>query len=800
MPKCAVCENEIGPRDRACPHCGRPVGYGAPRQFEPLATANPLAAPTAVDLPQTQIDADTAAEIRRLLADGEKFEAVRRLREATGLGLAAAKAAAEALAGEGVTPATPQVSIDPRVLREVQMLLMAGNKIAAISRLRAATGLGPMEAKAVVDRLAAGQPADVGCATAVLLLVFLAALLLTAGLCRAAEPGVTLTVAGQRATLANAEVTAEIDLRNGDIAALRYRNLDLLAGGSGYWSFVGNSSTEARLGRYGGKRSVEVRLDPAKNGGERAEIAVKLAADGRPETLPADVELRYSLGRADHGLYCATLWRHAAGWSPFSVGEARLCLKLNPGIFDYLAVDAKRRRIMPTGSDWDHGEPVNLKEARRLTTGRYKGQVEHKYDYSAILTDTPAWGWCSTGKQVGMWIINPSMEYMSSGPTHVDLTGHLDGNRGGLPTLLNMWIGSHYGGGPIVVERGQEWRKLVGPFLLYLNGGAEPDDLWRDALRQAAVERAAWPLAWVTDPEYPLAAGRGAVTGRLVVRDEQAPTVTAASAWVGLTTPPHTAHDPGGQPVEVDWQREGSAYQYWARADAAGRFTVPSVRPGKYMLYAISDGVLGEFQRADVTVAAGAAIDLGELSWEPKRFGRQLWQIGLPDRSADKFRHGDDYWHWGLYDLYPKEFPDDVNFVIGASDPKRDWNYCQPARLGADGQYHDTTWRITFEQPAALAGKATLRLAICGSREGGRVWVSVNDREVGDTGPLPNSGVMHRDGIMGYWTERDIGFDAGLLRPGTNVMKLRARGDSWVQGVLYDCVRLEVAEAAPAGH
>ena len=38
-------------------------------------------------------------------------------------------------------------------------------------------------------------------------------------------------------------------------------------------------------------------------------------------------------------------------------------------------------------------------------------------------------------------------------------------------------------------------------------------------------------------------------------------------------------------------------------------------------------------------------------------------------------------------------------------------------------------------------------------------------------------------------------FDASLLKAGTNVLKLRPPVNNWVQGVLYDYLRLEVADS-----
>ena len=116
--------------------------------------------------------------------------------------------------------------------------------------------------------------------------------------------------------------------------------------------------------------------------------------------------MRFELGRDDSGLYVYSIWRHAAEQPAFRLAEARYTLKLNPRLFDFMTIDARRRREMLTPDDWNRGEQLNLKEARRLTTGRYAGQVEHKYDYSAIQFDTPAYGWSSgAGGSASGWSI-----------------------------------------------------------------------------------------------------------------------------------------------------------------------------------------------------------------------------------------------------------------------------------------------------------------------------------------------------------------------------------------------------------
>ena len=102
--------------------------------------------------------------------------------------------------------------------------------------------------------------------------------------------------------------------------------------------------------------------------------------------------------------------------------------------------------------------------------------------------------------------------------------------------------------------------------------------------------------------DYPLAAGRGTVTGRFIVNDPLKPAVSAANAWVGVAA----AEDVAG-----NWQYQGKAYQFWVRADAAGNFTIPDVRPGSYTLYAFTDGAVGEYSKLAVNVTAGGTTALG---------------------------------------------------------------------------------------------------------------------------------------------------------------------------------------------
>ncbi len=221
-----------------------------------------------------------------------------------------------------------------------------------------------------------------------------------------------------------------------------------------------------------------------------------------------------------------------------------------------------------------------------------------------------------------------------------------------------------------------------------------------------------------------------------------------------------------GLPRVVDWQIDAKNYEFWVRADDAGNFRIPNVRPGTYSLHAIADGVLGELTLTNIAVASGQNLALGKINWQPVRYGIQLWDIGIPNRSGAEFFKGDDYFHWGWYLQYPKLFPYDVKYVIGKSDFRKDWFFEQVPynddtnNTTGTGRGSATTWTVTFDLPAAPRGKATLRLAICGVSTR-TLTADMNDQSIGSVTNLIYNATINRDGIGGTWCERDLGFQCG---------------------------------------
>jgi rhamnogalacturonan endolyase len=635
---------------------------------------------------------------------------------------------------------------------------------------------------------------------------------------------VTVTEDANLYTLDNGIVTARVAKASGDLVSLRYKNLEMLAtfltpdglpdlakdppGHNPHGLNRGFTdhqyafwSHDAMGPRKTANAIARITIDPKTNGGARGEVAVKGSSKGRKMgtgpgvsggddttgQFAADVEIRYALGRGDSGLYTYCEFDHPADYPTTSLGEARFCAKL-ADCFDWLSV----------AQDPHHFKhyPKELREG-------------DKYVYTVPLTDNPAFGWSSTTQHVGFFILNPSMEYMSGGPTKVEFEGHRDTNAVAAPCVLNYWRSSHYGGAVVDVAEGEHWKKVIGPFLLYVNTGADPQTMYDDAKAQQKKQAAAWPYDWVAGVDYPRPAERATVRGQLALTDPLAPGgAKMTNVRVGLTAAAWTSPmpaGPSGVARVIDWQQDAKHYQFWVRASGDGRFELPNVRPGTYTLHAFADGVLGEFAQAGVTIAAGK-IDLGKITWAPVRHGRQLWEIGIPNRNGSELFKAESYWEPAIPLDYAKLFPTDVNFIVGKSDYRKDWFFQQvphnenPAAkaepfYGIRTAGRATPFAVTFDAATAPHGRATLRLALCGTATR-QLEITVNDQPAGVITLPMGDGAIARHGRQGLWYERELAFDATLLQAGPNVLKIIVPAGPINNGLLYDYVRLELDESA----
>jgi len=571
-----------------------------------------------------------------------------------------------------------------------------------------------------------------------------------------------------------------------------------------------------------------------------------------------DIEVRYTLERGVSGFYTYAEYTHPASYPPAGEGESRFILQMNP-TFNWISVDKDRNQLMIANQDQRSGVVIHAKEQSIILAGVYANSVEHKYSYCAVMDKLTAWGWSSTKDHVGVYFINPSNEYIGGGPEKLDLVAHMGA------TLLDYWTSGHYGGGAgNNIPNGESWKHVVGPVFVYFNSLEDPKDpsqaeldkltatsgsgmpavpaewhdnamaLWDDAVAKSKSVKAAWPYSWVDGVDYPHKDGRGTVSGQLVLDDPQAVKKTLPHLTVGLAHPNYTNGSGGFQSRSgngniVTWPHDGNYYQFWTDGAVDGRFTIPNVRPGKYTLHAFADGVLGEYAKADITVEAGKKIDLGKLDWKPVRFGKQVWEIGYPDRTADKFFKGDgaNYWLWGWPLRYAGLFPNDVTYTIGKSNPAKDWFFeevphstttawLNPAakdpynqRFGwvntppsKDDPWRDwgrgkaTTWTVKFNMAKASSGTAVLRIALSGA-DGGALAVGVNGQEAGSIRPVSTNALRYNTD-KGVWNQYIVKFDASLMKAGANEMTFTVPAGDVTTGVVWDYVRLELNDGSKA--
>jgi rhamnogalacturonan endolyase len=253
---------------------------------------------------------------------------------------------------------------------------------------------------------------------------------------------VKITEAESTYALSNGIVTVRISKRNGDMTSLVYKGTETLTDKSGhaggYWSHDTTGGT---------KTVTRITIDPQSNGGGRGEVSVKGISGGtkmghgpgaaQDGDFPADIEIRYSMGRGESGVYTYCTFEHLPEYPAASMTEARYCAKL-ANIFDWISIDEKRNKYYPQEIP---GEDKNV--------------------YTTLQSENRAYGFSSTRQNIGWWIVNPTIEYLSGGPTKPEFLCHRDTTAVQAPCVLNYWRSSHYGGADVTVAQGEQDRKSV---------------------------------------------------------------------------------------------------------------------------------------------------------------------------------------------------------------------------------------------------------------------------------------------------------------------------------------------------
>jgi rhamnogalacturonan endolyase len=388
-----------------------------------------------------------------------------------------------------------------------------------------------------------------------------------------------------------------------------------------------------------------------------------------------------------------------------------------------------------------------------------RGVLNHSFigtglndDLSGYISTAKMWGHFGNG--IGVFFIPISTEYYPGGPLQRVKLLRAD-------AILNP-ISS---GGPVT---GASGRKLFGPWLLYFDSGDTQQAMTDEARQRAAEEVLSEPYPWLSDEQYPQE--RTNVAGQLIIPGQQpnvASVRTAASAWVMLGKP-------GG-----DVSHQSGGYLYSAKADDAGDFWMPAVRPGHYTLYAWpGQGIITQELVKDDIVIRGDAQSLGQIPWEAPKHNNLIFQIGKSDRLSDEFKFGNEPRNAKWLQMVPGN----LTFNVGQSAEGRDWYFaqCKPGK-----------WTVRFdlspksETPAAtqpsvnMQGQAYLSVPIAAGSVGAHATVRVNGNPVMTISPSP-----------GDYQLLEAKFPASILKPTGNTMEfdMTTAGKA---GISYDTIILE---------
>ncbi len=572
---------------------------------------------------------------------------------------------------------------------------------------------------------------------------------------------VTYTREGDYANISNGLISISIGVGKQFGNVISYKKSDgveLYNNNGQYWTSNGTNYGPAQ-----GNATAVTTFTEIANTPDMVELSFKTSAtDARPYVL----DIRYVVRSGEEGYYYYVVEDKEAAYPDAYIGDIATKMRVNPDKFDY--------RIFADGLQGQMIEPAVLakiaeNEIINETYQLENGDIWAKYSWKAYdLPSSGAFGFTGTDK--GVWVVQPAVD--SGGRMLQDSfgAGHETWDE---PVLIQNIDQGFFVADPRYLPD----KKVLGPYFMYANTGANSVEMWVDAKRKAQEEKAQWPYGWVTDSTY--YKERGSVDGQIV--DDQGNPLHHAT--VILCYP-----DPN---IDYSWQNPFGANYYTAHTGPDGGFSIPKAAPGNYTLFAFMDGTLGEIRKDGVIVQAEQETDVGKLSLLPKRLGDLVWQIGTPDRTGREFKGGTNNRVFDKFLRYDEYFPNDVNYTVGVSEPGEDFFFWHPAETLSGKR---PVYTIRFNLDRVPQGKAALTLGFSSTRGDVALESAINGTPLT---PIPfdyddDTGASMRGAEYGIYRTRVLSFDTSLLKTGENTLTLNlSKVDDWLKNVGYDFIRLE---------
>lgn len=629
-------------------------------------------------------------------------------------------------------------------------------------------------------------------------------------------------------TLSNDRLKTVLTKSGGQIIDLTLDGQDLLgpvSGNTGKGPYLDCSCTPSGFWTPGGTAQLQLINGTDSTGTEYGGVVMSDTFAPTNQTLSQYFFLR----EGETGLHAFSRVTYFNETTPFlrSLGEMRTLFRPNTKLWTHFSTSDSNYGPLPDNP----GDQTMVQDATWYVGDNTDDPYTTEYsDYFTKYSLSESWrdhdvhgqfGDGSTspdGSTYGAWLVHNTRETYYGGPLHSDLV--VDG------IVYNYMVSGHMGAPVPNITHGFD--RTFGPQFYYFNKGDKDTslaELRADAAQYADPEWNAEFYDSIAEhvPNYIPSSKRTAIEGKLELPEGAKKPIIVLSE------------------NEQDFQLnvfDTTSLQYWAEIDESGAFSIPQVVEGTYRVTIYADGVFGWFIQDNVEVSK-SSNEL-DFTWSEESAGKEIWRIGVPDKSAGEYRHGyapdtskplepEQYRiYWGAYD-YPEEFPDGVNFHVGESDEAKDLNYIHWSFFPSQGNhlrsepYYDNVnnWTVTFDlEESQLSGatEATFTVQVAGTRtaNGNSKWEPVE----GGINNLPwtvnVNGGYESTWLIPYWrsgscgvrsavscqnTEHKFVFSAEELKEGKNefVLSLPFNASSVETAVLpdslyvqYDALRLEL--------
>jgi len=566
---------------------------------------------------------------------------------------------------------------------------------------------------------------------------------------QAADGDVTMSVSGMTTKMSDGTWSITINSA-GRVSSLQRKGTEFLASNGIYFDYTtanGNS----------GLNPSKVKI--IKQSADHCEVLYS-ATSGN--TI---FEQGFIMRRGVPGIYSYVIATGTATSASEPVKEARVCCRLSETMLNGY-VDWRMNGRIPSNSEMAVAE----KEENTIQDATYQladGSIYTKYNWANYIERDTLHGLCGmSSNYYGLYNIPVSYEWLNGGCERQELTVHATSKS---PITIQMLQGEHFGGQALVLDPGE--KRLYGPFLIYATYSKNPV---ASARQQAAKEADAWPYQWFENDLYPRE--RGTVRGHLHVTTGQ----RADSVRIVL------AQEKGKDPIEMM-----HGYQFWTLTDQNGDFEVRHVRPGTYHLYAYAKAgeVTDMLELDDITVTApggspaGTTLDLGTITWTPKKYTELLWMLGQNDRRSSEFHFSDTIRQYGIWEQVPAK----LTYTIGQSNPRTDWYYAQTK---------DGTWTIKFNLDERPSGRVYLTASLAGcASEKASIAVKLNGTQRASWKPGYKDASVYRSALnSGRHYLYTVDLPNTSLLVGTNLLSFQISGTGGKNGIMYDCIKLEAGE------